>query len=713
MKNGVVYKRKLILSKTPDVTGKQNFDIYKGDRLLKNIDNNILYYSPNNNENQIPNPLINNENIIRNQNGQNFIQINDLNNNINNVRIREEPKLNSNGKIYNIKPIKFDVINNYFNYAVGNNQKQNQIIANQNQNLNGVIYNPVNVNGINNKPVINNIILNPGLNHQILYRQNYIPVMQIQPQITPINKNFMVNGFGTPVKNNLDRNFINQQRFVPIQKENIYQPLTERKNKDDTVIDYNPYLASVEDETLPNKQNHNQNQNMLTPNKTNNIYNPYLSPLNNNNNNNNTQNNNYIDYVTPNDNKNIVHQVQYCNTEQPKYKLQSTRLTQAFPDFFDTQEEYQEDYKANINNNEINNNNTQYSNTTPLKKEKIIQNIQNINKTLEKSYSTFTLPINTNMNPIQNITKNLFGKGKSVKSFSHLSRAGKEIDEIPKTNQDAYISLSNINNIKDFNIFGVLDGHGPQGHIVSKYASQLIIKNILCHPSIKSVQDIEILYFNLKKNNFQIIRQAFISTDHQILNSNIDVQHSGTTCLLVIILGVHLIAANVGDSRGVVAYNQNNDPNLTKLKISPLSIDYKLDIPEERNRITQKGGIVKQLKDSMGIEAGPFRVFIQGEDYPGLAMSRSIGDSIAKSLGVIPEPGLVEYLINDTTKFVVLASDGVWEFLDNEKVKNIGKQYYLNSNTKELCEELYNSSLIEWKINDSIVDDITVIAIYF
>ena len=46
-------------------------------------------------------------------------------------------------------------------------------------------------------------------------------------------------------------------------------------------------------------------------------------------------------------------------------------------------------------------------------------------------------------------------------------------------------------------------------------------------------------------------------------------------------------------------------------------------------------------------------------------------------------------------------------------MKNIGKQYYLHSNTKELCEELYNSSLIEWKINDSIVDDITVIAIYF
>ena len=697
MKNGVVYKRKLIISKTPDITGKQNFDIYKGGRILKNLDNNILYYSPINNENQIHNPLINNENIIGNQNGQNFFQINNLNNNINNIRIREESKLNSDRKIYNIKPVKYDVNNNYFNYTIENNENnQNQIITNQNQKLNGVIYNPANVNGINNIPIKNNIILNPGLNQQI-YRQNYIPSMQIQPQIIPFKKNYMLNGYNTPIKNNVNRNFINQQRFFPIQKEEIYQPLTERKNKDDSVINYNPYLACDEEETIPINS-------PVKTNNINNIYNPYQSPLNNND----TQNNNYIDYNSPNANKNIVQFPQYCNTEQPKFKLPSIRLTQSFQDFLNTPEEYKENNNNELNNN-INNNN-QYINTTPIK---TVKNIQNNNKTLEKCYSTFTLPINTNMNSIPKLAKNLFGKGTSIKSYSHLCRGGKEEGEIPKINQDTYISLPNVNNIKDFSIFAVLDGHGSEGHTISKYASQLIIKNILSHPLIKSVQDLETIYFNLKKNNYQIIRQAFISTDHQILNSNIDVQHSGTTCLLVIIIGIHLIAANVGDSRGVVAFNRNNDPNLTKLKVSPLSVDYKLEIPEERNRVTQKGGIVKQLKDSMGNGAGPFRVFAQGKDYPGLAMSRSIGDSIAKSLGVIAEPGLVEYLINESTKFVVLASDGVWEFLDNEKVKNIGKLYYLNSNAKELCEELYNSSLIEWKINDSIVDDITVIVIYF
>ncbi len=36
---------------------------------------------------------------------------------------------------------------------------------------------------------------------------------------------------------------------------------------------------------------------------------------------------------------------------------------------------------------------------------------------------------------------------------------------------------------------------------------------------------------------------------------------------------------------------------------------------------------------------GPKRVWLLKEDVPGLAMSRSIGDFVAQSVGVIAEPG--------------------------------------------------------------------------
>ena len=49
-------------------------------------------------------------------------------------------------------------------------------------------------------------------------------------------------------------------------------------------------------------------------------------------------------------------------------------------------------------------------------------------------------------------------------------------------------------------------------------------------------------------------------------------------------------------------------------------------------------------------------------------MSRSIGDRIAIDLGVIPDPEVLDINLTPLDKFVVIASDGVWEFMSNEEV---------------------------------------------
>ena len=322
--------------------------------------------------------------------------------------------------------------------------------------------------------------------------------------------------------------------------------------------------------------------------------------------------------------------------------------------------------------------------------------------------------INLNLNFLNNNNNNSNNPNIKIKSFSHLSRAGTEENNKPKINQDSYIVIPKVNDIENFSIFGVLDGHGPHGHLVSKYVSQNIIDNITTNALINSSKNVEDIYLSLKKNNFAIIKNAFIAADENIKNCDFDIDESGTTCVLLIILGPHLICANVGDSRCVLNFTENtNDPELSQLKVLPLSKDFKLNLPEEKARIIKAGGLVEQLKDSLGERAGPFRVFKPGKDYPGLAMSRSIGDSIAKKLGVIAEPGILEYNLNEGVKFIVLGSDGIWEFLSNEEVKDIGKMFYLNCEARDLCEELYSSSLIKWKCNDDTVDDITIIVIYF
>ncbi len=49
-------------------------------------------------------------------------------------------------------------------------------------------------------------------------------------------------------------------------------------------------------------------------------------------------------------------------------------------------------------------------------------------------------------------------------------------------------------------------------------------------------------------------------------------------------------------------------------------------------------------------------------------MARSLGDLVAASVGVSPEPEVLSYELDEDDQFIIIASDGVWEFLSNEQV---------------------------------------------
>ena len=71
---------------------------------------------------------------------------------------------------------------------------------------------------------------------------------------------------------------------------------------------------------------------------------------------------------------------------------------------------------------------------------------------------------------------------------------------------------------------------------------------------------------------------------------------------------------------------------------SPLSRDHKPDLKDELTRIIHCGGRVEPyIVDGEGV--GPYRVWLQEENAPGLAMSRSLGDLVAASVGVAWMPG--------------------------------------------------------------------------
>ncbi len=64
-------------------------------------------------------------------------------------------------------------------------------------------------------------------------------------------------------------------------------------------------------------------------------------------------------------------------------------------------------------------------------------------------------------------------------------------------------------------------------------------------------------------------------------------------------------------------------------------------------------------------------------------------------------------------KFIVLASDGVWEFLQNEDVAQIVKPFFDTKNAEKAAEAVVRESYLRWKREEEgIVDDITCIIIF-
>ena len=292
-----------------------------------------------------------------------------------------------------------------------------------------------------------------------------------------------------------------------------------------------------------------------------------------------------------------------------------------------------------------------------------------------------------------------------VKNVGSQSQAGKGEDGFTKVNQDSFLVLQNEYNLKDFNIFSVMDGHGVNGHLVSRFVTKYFTSFFKNNKKMNSSNDDEnAVYYRLKKNEYDILKRAFRHAERDIgKNSDIDANFSGTTCVMVFQVGEKIICANVGDSRAIIVKGN---------KVIPLSIDQKPDDPEESKRIRENGGEISQYEED-GEKSGPFRVWKKGEVYPGIAMSRSIGDLIASTLGVIPEPKFLEEKIDKDTKFIVVASDGVWEFLENNTVRDIVMPYYEKNDPNGACKELIKKSTEWWNKEDIVVDDITVIVVFF
>ena len=296
-----------------------------------------------------------------------------------------------------------------------------------------------------------------------------------------------------------------------------------------------------------------------------------------------------------------------------------------------------------------------------------------------------------------------------IKNFSFTSQPGKLKTGDSKINQDSFLIINNVNGIQNFNIFGVLDGHGVNGHLISQFVTKYIKTQIEIYMELFNFKNLNDIYYKLIENNYQFIIDLYNNAEKELYTCDFDCSLSGTTCVIIFQIGKKIICSNAGDSRAILCYQNVVSKNL---EFFELSHDFKPYLLNEKMRIMKMGGVIEKFFEN-GVYLGPYRVWVKGEGYPGLAMSRSIGDLIASKIGVIPDPEIIEYNILENSRFIVLASDGIWDKINNNQICEIGKIYNINKDSDGFCNELIKIAKEKWEENDNCCDDITCIVLFF
>lgn len=266
-----------------------------------------------------------------------------------------------------------------------------------------------------------------------------------------------------------------------------------------------------------------------------------------------------------------------------------------------------------------------------------------------------------------------------------------------KVNQDRALIKWAVHDDPTLALFGVFDGHGENGHQVAQFVIDTITKSFELEKELKSSPG-------------AAIKAAVAHTHAALRKSDIDFTFSGTTATFSVKIGNTIYTGNAGDSRTVLC-RKNGD----LVEALALSEDNKPEQPAEKQRILAAGGRVDPLPgDPEEEDLGPMRVWLKEQEVPGLAMSRSIGDEVAASVGVISDPVIVEHEISEENDlFIIWASDGVWEFISNQEAVEIVYKYSskgdLSAGVTALCQE----SKKRWQDEEDVVDDITCAVLQF
>jgi serine/threonine protein phosphatase PrpC len=265
-------------------------------------------------------------------------------------------------------------------------------------------------------------------------------------------------------------------------------------------------------------------------------------------------------------------------------------------------------------------------------------------------------------------------------------------------NQDSWFVMKVDGN---FALYGVFDGHGQKGHDVSNFVKENLPKLIIKDPRFKTPDMPQML-----KDSFKKMQNLIVTADRM---KKVSAQLSGTTCTVVVhdFESNKLTIAHVADS--TCCLSSFKDSSKKTFIGKPLTRDHKPELPDEKARIEANGGRV--VFDGYANH----RIYAKNGRYPGLNMSRCLGDLLGHAdAGVSAEPEVSEMEIGENDHILMLCSDGVWEFITPQEAADICAPYVDPSKAMTGADKLAKEAWDRWirEEGGAVVDDITACLIY-
>eukprot|EP00903_Cladosiphon_okamuranus_P018322 g16856.t2 len=301
--------------------------------------------------------------------------------------------------------------------------------------------------------------------------------------------------------------------------------------------------------------------------------------------------------------------------------------------------------------------------------------------------------------------------------YAFASQRGYYPDEPNKANQDSFVVVPEFCGDSMSLFCGVFDGHGGTGDLCSNFVAQKLPKEF--EKCLKEKGS----FASMSEDSIKdASKRAHVSTNEQLHATSFDDTLSGTTAISLLLKGDTMFVANVGDSRAIICARQPGE----KSTVRPLSVDQTPFRKDERTRIKEAGGHVLTIDQIEGLEpihenwdtqlgdeldeiGDPPRVWLTSLDQPGCAFTRSLGDSIGESVGVFAEPEQLVLNVSKHDKFVVIASDGVFEFITSHKVMEAVERFTDPlSAAKHIVQEAFRT----WLRYEVRTDDITIIVLF-